>query len=450
MLGLGSLTGPRVVEVLSQYGARMIVNDCQEEEEFGQKLKPLRELGCQFYLGGHDPSLLEGVQLVIINPAVPLNNPMVSEAHRRGIPVISEIEMAYRLCAAPIIAVTGTNGKTTTTSLLGSLVQPWKGKVVVGGNIGRTLIGLVTDLGEDDLAVAEVSSFQLQTSPHFRPWISLILNLSPDHLDHHPSLEDYYQAKKRILLNQQAEDYTILNADSPLLLDWAHETEARPLFFSSSQELDEGSFLRQGEIIISLQGQETNLVSTDQLRLVGRHNYENVMAASLAAILCGISPTEIRKRLIQFKPPEHRLERVATIGGVTYYNNSKATNPGATIIDLETFSEPVILIAGGQRRGADFNQLLDLMAEKLKAVVLLGETAEELASGLKERGFNFLTKVRDLPRAVERAAQLAERGDLVLLSPASPSWDMFESYVRRGEIFKECVARIREENKGGG
>lgn len=441
IIGLGKRTGVVSAKVLTGMGAKVVVSDVKPTEKLQEELSMLAGIaGIEFDLGGHTEKVLD-VDLIVASPGVPLEIPIFQEARRRGIEVISEIELAYRLCKASFIAITGTNGKSTTTTLTGELLQAYPHRVFVGGNIGRPLIGEALNLQVDDLVVAEVSSFQLETIDTFHPHIALFLNITPDHLDRHKTMEAYLAAKMRIFKNQTAGDYLILNADDPTLVEVvADQALSQKIWFSRKGKRLPGMYLDGKMMMAAIKGEAFELLSVDELKIRGNHNIENALAASAAALLAGMDPEEIRIALRNFRGLEHTLEYVTTIEGVQYYNDSKGTNPDASVKALEAFHEPVVLIAGGLSRGLDFTEFINLVCEKVKALILLGETREELKRMALAHGFTGPVEiVGDLHTAVEKAKGYAVPGDVVLLSPACASWDMFESYSERGHLFKDYV-----------
>lgn len=443
IIGFGKRTGVVSAKVLTRIGASVVVSDVKPAEKLTEELAMLEGIaGVSYDLGGHTEKVLD-VDLIVASPGVPLEIPIFQEARRRGIEVISEIELSYRLCKASFIAITGTNGKTTTTTLTGQLLQTYPHRVFVGGNIGRPLIGEVLNLAEPDLVVAEVSSFQLETVDQFHPKIALFLNLTPDHLDRHKTMEAYLQAKMNIFKNQTEEDYLILNADDPTLVEIAPIARSKKVWFSLRKQQTPGMYL-EGKMMVAHMGSEpVEVLSVDELLIRGYHNIENALAASAAAILAGIPLDDLRQCLRSFRGLEHTLEYVMTQGEVQYYNDSKGTNPDASVKALEAFHEPVVLIAGGLSRGLDFTEFIETVKKHVKAMVLIGETKMELQTMASDRGFNGeVVLAADLKEAVEKAKGFARPGDVVLFSPACASWDMFKDYAERGRLFKEYV---REE-----
>lgn len=442
IIGLGKRTGVVSAKILTGMGAAVVVSDVKPAEKLTEELTMLEGVaGISYDLGGHTEKVLD-VDLIIASPGVPLEIPIFQEAKRRGITVMSEVEFSFRFCKASFIAITGTNGKTTTTTLTGELLKTYPNRVFVGGNIGRPLIGEAFNLREQDLVVAEVSSFQLETVERFHPKIAMFLNLTPDHLDRHKTMEAYQRAKMNIFKNQTAEDYLILNADDPALVRIASAARSRKIWFSLRGVHTPGMYLRGKMMVAQIHGEPEELISTDELLIRGYHNIENALAASAAAMLAGIPPEDIRNGLRSFRGLEHTLEYVLTRNGVQYYNDSKGTNPDASVKALEAFHEPVVLIAGGLSRGLDFTEFMETVKKHSKAMVLMGETKEELQKAACEHGFNGeVVLAADLAEAVHLANDFARPGDVVLLSPACASWDMFSDYAERGRLFKEYVRR---------
>ncbi|MCK4259017.1 MAG: UDP-N-acetylmuramoyl-L-alanine--D-glutamate ligase [Halanaerobiales bacterium] len=443
VIGLGKRTGVVTTKILVSLGAEVVVSDIKPAEKLNEELSMLKNFsGVEYDLGGHTEKVLN-VDMIITSPGVPVDIPIFHEAKKRGIEVISEIELSYRLSKAPFIAITGTNGKTTTTSLIGELLKPYPHRVFVGGNIGRTLIGEVLNLSEDDLVVAEVSSFQLETVEKFYPKIALFLNLTPDHLDRHKTMEAYLHAKMNIFKNQSEEDYVILNADDRSLRKIAPEIPSKIIWFSRKDKKLPGMYLDGKMMIAEFDEEPVEILSVDELLIRGDHNIENALAAAAAALLVGISPEKVRMGLRNFTGQEHTLEYVLTDKGVQYYNDSKGTNPDASIKALKAFQEPVVLIAGGLSRDLDFTEFIEVVIEKAKVLILLGETKEELYKKALDCGFSGeLEVVENLEIAVKLSQSLSKPGDVVILSPACASWDQFSSYVERGRLFKEYVTKL--------
>jgi UDP-N-acetylmuramoylalanine--D-glutamate ligase len=395
-------------------------------------------------LAGDVPSwLLDQIELVVVSPGVPTKSIPVRYAERAGAEVIGEIELAWRFLRGRVVGITGTNGKTTTTTLVGELLRDAGLPVQVGGNIGTPLVSLVETSREDGWTVVELSSYQLETVREFRPTVALVLNLMPDHMDRYETLSDYGAAKHRIFRNQTSADVAILNADDPVVSSWASGLEAHVTLFSTERELDEGLFLRGRELVARTWSGERVLVTRDEMQLKGVHNVQNVLAALAAGLACGAGPDSMRETVRRFAPVEHRLERVAEVCGVTFYNDSKATNVDAAVKAVEALAEEpgrIVLILGGRGKNAPYAPLAPLVRGKARALVVIGEDAERIEAELAE--FAPAVRASDMADAVRRAYREAEPGDAVLLAPACASFDMFTSYEHRGRVFKEEVKKV--------
>jgi len=439
-------SGVAAARLLLRLGARVVATDTKSPEELPEG-QALQKEGVQLALEGHPPELLAGARLLVVSPGVPGNIPFLQEARRRGIPLWSEVELAYRYCPAPILAITGANGKTTTTSWLGEMLKAGGRKVVVAGNIGTPLTAVVGNVTPEHLVVAEISSFQLEGTHTFRPRLAALLNLTADHLDRHGSFAAYKRAKARIFANQDPSDYSILNADDGEVRSLAGQVPGRLYWFSRQGEPDRGAFVREGYLVLKDKGELYELCPVRELALPGEHNLENGLAAALMAYLAGTPIQAIAGVLRNFAGIEHRCERVAEIGGVKFVNDSKGTNPEATIKALQAFTEPIILIAGGRSKGSDFSQWAKIVKERVKKVILLGEAAPLLEQVLTDTGYYNIERVVSLEEAVAAAYRTARAGECVLLSPACASWDMFSSYEERGRAFKEAVAQLGRGRK---
>ena len=434
VIGLGK-TGVSTVRFLVEKGAVVFASDEKSASELEDAISALEGLKVNLQLGENNPEILSEIDLVIPSPGVPPFNQMLSEAAKRNIPILSEIELAYRFLKRPMIAITGTNGKTTTTALLGEIFKQAGEKVFVGGNIGNPLIDYVNGRQEDDYVVVEVSSFQLQWVDLFSPLISILLNTTRDHLDYHETFEEYYSIKERIFKNQNNDDLAILNADDPLSSSLSKRIRAEVKYFSSSKKPTEGIFLDDG--VLRFGNEKYPL---EMIRLPGTHNIENVMAAVIAARRCGCRPSDIITAVEGFKGIPHRIEFAGQKGGVVFYNDSKATNVGAVARALETFSEPIILLLGGRDKGGDFKVLSGLIRKKVKELVLFGEAKEQIKSFI---GGIVPTKLAiSLKDAAILACNHSSSGDVVLLSPGCASFDEFANYEERGRAFKEIVRNL--------
>jgi UDP-N-acetylmuramoylalanine--D-glutamate ligase len=439
-------SGIACARFLAARGATVALSDRKPLEEWPEEARALKDAGVGCLPGEVPMWLLDQVELVVLSPGVPTKIIPARYAERAGAEVIGEVELASRFMRGRTVAVTGTNGKTTTTTLIGELLKDAGLQVQVGGNIGTPLISMVDATRDDSWTVAELSSFQLETIADFHPQVALVLNVTPNHMDRYESLTDYAAAKHRIFRNQTAGDVAILNADDEIVASWAKGLRAHVTFFSVRRELEEGLFLRGGRELVSRTREgERVLLARDEIGLQGLHNVENVLAALAAGLACGASPASMRETVRRFHPVEHRLERVAEIGGVRFYNDSKATSVDATLKALEAFAdEPgkIVLILGGRGKQAPYAPLAPLLQEKARKLVLIGEDAETIEREL--RGASESERAADMHDAVRRAYAAAQAGDTVLLAPACASFDMFKSFEHRGEVFKEAVRELNE------
>ncbi|WP_238654642.1 UDP-N-acetylmuramoyl-L-alanine--D-glutamate ligase [Paenibacillus piscarius] len=460
VLGLAK-SGVQVAKVLHERGAVVTVNDRKERDE-SPEASELESLGISVICGGHPESLIhEGVQLLVKNPGIPYSAPPVQQALEQGIEVVTEVEVAYHLCAAPMIGITGSNGKTTTTTWVGHMLEAAGMRPIVAGNIGTPLSEAAQEADADNWMVVELSSFQLKGTVDFRPKIAALLNVAETHLDYHGGMEDYVASKSKLFANQGPEDTAVLNWDDPVCRELVPYVKAGILPFSMTEELVQGIFVRpsfvpgtedeQKRVIIyrDYTETETEIAAVDSIGLPGRFNVGNALAACGIAIAAGANPAVLGGVLASFRGVEHRLEYVADKAGAAYYNNSKATNSKATSMALGSFRQPVILIAGGLDRGSDYMELVPVLGGNVKALVALGQTRDKLAAVAGLAGVKTVISVDNgdsaaavLQEAVREAAALAEAGDVVLLSPACASWDMFTSYEERGRIFKEAVHNL--------
>ena len=449
VIGAGR-SGVAASRFMAARGALVVLNDRKEFIDWSNDALALKGEGVVKLLAGDVPSwLLDQMELVVVSPGVPTKSIPVRYAERAGAEVIGEVELAWRFLRGRVVGITGTNGKTTTTTLIGELLKDAGLPVQVGGNIGTPLISLAETSREDGWTVVELSSYQLETIKEFRPTIAVVLNLMPDHMDRYETLADYGAAKHRIFRNQTAADVAILNADDSVVSSWASGLEAHVVMFSTARELDEGLFLRGRELVARTWSGERTLATRDEMQLKGLHNVQNTLAALAAGLACGASPDSMRETVRRFEPVEHRLERVAEVGGVTFYNDSKATNVDAAVKAVEALSdEPgrIVLILGGRGKNAPYAPLAPLVQRKARALVLVGEDAERIEDELKN--FAPVLRASDMADAVRRAYRAAEPGDVVLLAPACASFDMFQSYEHRGRVFKEEVKRMMNAECG--
>jgi UDP-N-acetylmuramoylalanine--D-glutamate ligase len=429
-------------------GARVTASENRPEEAVAEAARQLRSAGVTLESGGHQIATFLEADLIVPSPGVPLEIEPIRAARAKGIPVWSEIELASRFLRGKLIAITGSNGKTTTTLLTGHILREAGRRVLVGGNVGTPLISLVDQSTDDTIAVAEVSSFQLEAiADHFRPDIATLLNLTPDHLDRHPTLEAYGRAKARIFENQRPEDAAVVNADHPAAARLMPERPRR-IWFSRSEPVDEGASVEDGRIVFRSAGHGVGLLHRADIPLRGEHNVENVLAAACIAVLSGVAPDAIRDAVRSFAGVEHRLEFVAEISGVAFYNDSKATNVDAALKAIHAFPGNLLVILGGKDKGGDFAPLATPLARRARLVLLVGAAASKIAAQL--RGAVPLEQAGTVERAVERAFEFARPGDTVLLAPACASFDQFRNYEHRGEVFKGLVHRIESRVAAGG
>ncbi len=396
-------------------------------------------------LGDLARSDLLGVELSIISPGIPLDAPFVSVLDGADIPIWSEIQLAYHVAKGKLIAITGTNGKTTTTALVGEIMKAWFEDVSVVGNIGTPYTETALATTEKSVTVAEVSSFQLETIMDFRPNVSAILNITPDHLNRHGTMGNYIAVKKRVAANQTENDSIVLNYDDPALREFGESKDLKPkvIFFSATQTLKEGMYLDGDQMIYAHDGRsEAVLNIREDMQLLGKHNHENVMAAVAIGICMGVPMDTIRRVVKEFKAVEHRIEFVRERTGVKYYNDSKGTNPDAAIQAIRAMPGPILLIAGGYDKNSEYDEWVKEFKDKVKYLVLIGQTRDKIAECAKAHGFTDIMYAEDMPEAVRVCAAYAESGDNVLLSPACASWGMFDNYEQRGDIFKECVRNL--------
>ena len=445
VVGVG-ISGNAAAETVKKLGAsRVVLSDSKQEKDLKYDLSEVRSAGVELLFGAQENSLLDGVDLMILSPAVPVRVPLVQEAYKRSIPVISEIQLAYWLAKSPILAVTGTNGKTTTVSLLGDLMKTRYENAGVGGNIGVPLCREALRAGEESCLVAEISSYQMEATTEFKPHIAVVLNVTPDHVVRHGNLDVYQQMKEKMFAQQTAEDYLVLNYDNDKTRDMAKRARAQVCFFSRLAKLEEGAFVQDDWLTVVWRGQTCRLCRTDDLKIKGGHNIENALAAAAAAFLGGARIPKIIDVLKEFPGVEHRIEPVDTVDGVPYYNDSKATNPDSTVKALEAFPKGhLILLAGGHDKGTELEPMMELVREKTDVLILLGEAKERFHKAALAAGVRNIVLVDSFQAAVDKAYELAHAPQVVLLSPACSSYDMFHNYPERGRIFKKMVLELKK------
>jgi UDP-N-acetylmuramoylalanine--D-glutamate ligase len=440
VVGLGK-SGVASALFLKAHGARVTVSDTKSGDELRNEIPSLLDHGITVETGGHGERTFRGQDLIVVSPGVPTDAPMLVQARAMGEAVIGEIELAARFLPGRIVAITGSNGKTTTTTLIGEILAAGGLPTLVGGNIGTPAISLAELATRETAIVLEVSSFQLETIQSFHPKVAVVLNVTPDHLDRHRKFEAYVDAKARIFENQRGDDFAVLNEDDPTCVTMAARTQAQVFWFSRQKEVKQGAWVREGNILFrdgaSFQkNQQREIMLVSEIPLKGAHNLENVLAAVCAGALMGCAPEKIRQAVRDFKAVEHRLEFVATIRGVDYYNDSKATNVDATIKALESFPANIHLILGGKDKGSDYSVLNDLLRQRVKRVYTIGAAAGKIESQIKGAE---VVHAETLENALRKANAVAEAGDVVLLAPACASFDQFRNYEQRGLVFKEIV-----------
>jgi UDP-N-acetylmuramoylalanine--D-glutamate ligase len=444
VLGAGK-SGVASARFLAKRGATVALHDKKPIEDWTEEARSLKteKIGL---LDGQIPSwLLDQIDLVVISPGVPINTVPARYVDRRDGEVIGEVELAYRFLKGRIVGITGSNGKTTTTTLIGKILKDAGIETQIGGNIGTPLIDLVETSTDETWTVCELSSFQLETIKAFRSNVAVALNVTPNHLDRYDFFSDYAAAKHRLFMNQTAEDVAILNAADKITASWAENLKAHTVLFSAKRELNEGLFLRGRELVCRANGKEKVLTTRDEIFLRGLHNIENVLASLAAGLACGASPDSMRETVKNFKGVEHRIEFVAEIGGVKFYNDSKATSVDATLKAVEALADgsgKINLILGGRGKNAPYQPLAELIGSSVRRLVLIGEDADNIESQLKD--YAEIVRAGDMKDAVEKSYENAERGDAVLLAPACASFDMFKSFEERGKVFKNSVLLLTE------
>ncbi len=443
VVGLGR-SGAASALFLKARGAQVTVSDAKPQDELGEEIPVLLDHGIAVETGGHGERTFRGQDLIVVSPGVPTDSPPLVQARALGETVIGEIELAAQFLPGRIVAITGSNGKTTTTTLAGEIVAAGGYPTMIGGNIGTPAISIVERATPETIVVLEVSSFQLETIQNFRPKVAVVLNVTPDHLDRHRTFAAYTDAKARIFENQRAEDFAVLNADDPTCVALASRTRAQVFWFDRKKEVKQGAYVHDGRVLFRDASGQPEIMLVSEVPLKGAHNVENVLAAVCVGALMGCEAERIRKAVRDFKAVEHRLEYVATIRGVEYYNDSKATNVDATIKALESFPANIHLILGGKDKGSDYTVLNDLLRQRVKRVYTIGAAAAKIESQIKG---TEVVQAETLETAVKRAAAAAQPGDVVLLAPACASFDQFRNYEHRGQVFKEVVWALAAEAK---
>lgn len=442
IVGAG-ISGTGAADVLLRRRQDVLISD-EKIMKNHKQMAELQERGARFSFGKQEPSLLAGIDTVIVSPVVPAENPLVRAAAEQHIPVISEIELAWRIAAAPILAVTGTNGKTTTTTLLGEMIHASGRPGSAAGNIGISLSETAESVPENGLIAAEVSSFQLEFIDQFRPKAAVILNITPDHFERHHTMKEYIRVKSRIFENMRAGDRLLLNRQDPVSSGLAEKALCPVSFINTEGPEREGAFLERGGLKLRMDGREIPLCAAADIHLLGRHNMENCLAAAYLAAAGGIDAGSIIQALRHFKGLPHRIEFVRNCGGISYYNDSKATNTDAAVKALEAFEKPVILIAGGHDKQTPLEDFMKTVRLHAKALILIGNASGRFAEAARRAGISPVICAGEMNRAVEEARKLAGAGDVVLLSPACSSYDQYSCYEERGDHFKNIVTHISQ------
>lgn len=439
VIGAGK-SGIAAVNLLDKLNVEITLYDGNKDTDLvSLKEKLPKDAMVDIILGEMPENVKKTIDLIVISPGVPTDLPMVEEFAENGVPVWGEVELAYAFSKGEVVAVTGTNGKTTTTALIGEIMNEYYKSVYVVGNIGIPYTKVVSSTKDESVTVIEVSSFQLETIKDFRPKVSLILNITPDHLNRHHTMENYIAAKEKVTVNQTKNDTCILNYEDEVLRKFGKTLDCKVRYFSSKQKIENGAYLENDNIVYNDGKEDVVICNIHELKLLGTHNYENVMAGVLAAIAMDVPFDMIRKAIKEFTSVEHRIEYVATKNGVKYYNDSKGTNPDAAIKGIQAMITPTLLIGGGYDKQSEYDEWIEAFDGKVKLLVLIGQTREKIADTARKHGFNDIVLADSLEEAINICKDNAKEGDAVLLSPACASWGMFKSYEQRGNIFKEIV-----------
>ena len=444
VVGTG-ISGIAATELLQKKNTSVTLFDANENLDTAalyEKSPALKDV--PLILGELSEEQMDGFTVAVLSPGVPTDLPMVNRMRENGIAIWGEIELAYYFGKGSVLAITGTNGKTTTTALTGEIMKNYFSDVQVVGNIGIPYTSVAADTTDDTVTVAEISSFQLETIHEFKPRVSAILNITPDHLNRHHTMECYIRMKEDITKNQTKEDTCVLNYEDEVLRNFAEECPARVVFFSSKTKLSEGFYLDGEEIYYAHDNENELVIRVDELNLLGMHNYENVMAACAIAVSFGVPMDKIREVLRRFTAVEHRIEYVTEKRGIRFYNDSKGTNPDAAIQGIRAMNRPTFLIGGGYDKQSEYDEWIENFGGKVKALVLIGQTADKIEACAHAHGFMDTVKCNSLEEAITYCYEHAESGDAVLLSPACASWGMFRNYEERGRIFKEFVCGLKE------
>ena len=437
VLGLAK-SGFAAAKLLTGLGAKVTVND-QKPIDDSLEYKELHTLNIEVIGGGHPPDLLERhFDLIVKNPGIPYSNPVLQKAQEQAIPIITEVEIAYHISEAEIIGITGSNGKTTTTTLIHEILKEGQKNPLISGNIGTVACEVAAKTTDDEVLVMELSSFQLMGTRNFKPRISVLLNIFNAHLDYHGTKAEYGKAKANIFKNQTKQDYAVVNTDDPFVMELVKDTNATIVPFSLTTEIENGAYVKNGQIMFK----DEPIIDIADIVLPGRHNLENILATIAAVKLYGVSNEAIRRVLQTFTGVKHRLQYIETINGRKFFNDSKATNILATQTAIAAFSEPIILLAGGLDRGNSFDELIPSL-KKVKGVIAFGQTADKILDATREAGINLLKRVDNVEKAVIAAYDMSSEGDVILLSPACASWDQIKTIEQRGDMFVESVHKLK-------
>ena len=436
-------SGIGAADLLEQTGATPVIYDGNEKIDKEAVLHKIpHHSRTEVYAGKLPKEVQDSLDLVVLSPGVPTDIPMVRAFYEQGLPVWGEVELAYRTGKGRVLAITGTNGKTTTTALLGKIMKDAEDSVFVVGNIGTPYTSKALEMKDNTTTVAEISSFQLETIEEFAPAVSAILNITEDHLNRHHTMEEYIRVKELIVKNQTADNYCVLNYEDPVLREFGKKIVPKTVYFSSERVLEQGIYLDGDQIILKTEKKEIPVVHTGDLKLLGKHNFENVMAAVAMAYYAGVSIDSIRKSICEFTAVEHRIEYVTEKNGVAYYNDSKGTNPDAAIKGIQAMNRPTLLIGGGYDKGSSYDEWLKAFDGKVRYLVLIGQTRDKIREAAERLGVCPCILCENLEEAVKICAEKAEPGDAVLLSPACASWGQFDNYEQRGDMFKEYVRNL--------
>lgn len=437
-------SGISAAKLCKKMGADVTIQDSKTEDKLDSAvLEDLKNCGINLYTGKNPDDIITDMDLLVMSPGVPTDLPFVDKARENNIKVIGEIELAYGFCKSPVIGITGTNGKTTTTTLVGDIMKAHFDNTYVVGNIGNPFADVVLDTTDNGCVVAELSSFQLETIIDFKPKVSAVLNITPDHLNRHHTLENYISAKERVFENQDENDYCILNHNDDATLKMASKTKANVIFFSLDKKIENGIYSDENSIYINTMGYNQKVVDIDELKILGGHNVENAMAAIGMSVAMGVPMDTIVDVLKKFTAVEHRIEYVTTVNDVEFYNDSKGTNPDASIKAVLAMKRPICLIVGGYDKGSDFDEWISYFDGRVKYVAVIGAVKDKIVNSLEKVGFKNYDVTDTFESAMDLCYKNADKGDCVLLSPACASWDMFKSYEQRGEIFKDYVRKFR-------